>query len=125
MRAYFTTNPPFINPAYGPVQTWTCTRIHKHTRAIHIYIHAHTYTHHKIEGKALPQLKDKNKAASVKWYGMSEEEKQRYYQLAVQVPSISSPSHNNIIYNKWHETQRVLCNLQENVRFKIPTLLQY
>ena len=48
---------------------------------------------------------------------MSEEEKQRYYQLAVQVPSVSSPVHN--MYNKWHETQRVLCNLQENVRMNI------
>ena len=63
-----------------------------------IYVDTDTHTHtcyQTIEGKAIPELKDKNKAASVKWRDMSEEEKQRYYQLAVQLPAVSSPSHSS------------------------------
>ena len=84
-----------------------------HNQIVAYYMCGHLLCHPTIEGKAIPELKDKNKAASLKWHDMSGEEKQQYYQLASQVPSVSSPSHN--MY-KWHETQRVLSNLQENVK---------
>ncbi len=65
-----------------------------------------------VEGQALIDLGDKNRAASVKWRGMSREEKNHYYQLATQLPS---PSDVSLGALGWHETQRILTNVQDNV----------
>ena len=60
----------------------------------------------------LEDLGDKNREAAMKWNEMSQEVKQRYQQLAAQLPS---PSDNN--YDKWYEAQRILSNMQDNVSF--------
>jgi len=41
---------------------------------------------------------------------MGEKEKQHYQQIAAQVPCPSEGK-----FDKWHETQRILSNLQDNV----------
>ena len=103
--------------AYECKHTWAQTHSHTLTHSLSLsHTHTHTRLNNIIEGKAIPELKDKNKATLAKWRVMSEEEKQRYYQLAAQVPTVSSPSHSSLMYNKWHETHRVLSNLQENVQ---------
>ena len=50
-----------------------------------LYTHIHALT----EGISIPELADKNKAASEKWKAMGEVEKERYHQLATQVPTLS------------------------------------
>ena len=70
---------------------------------------------HTIEGIAIPDLGDKNKAAAIKWRAMSQEDKQPFFQLASQIPAVS-PSASSSAYNTWHETQRILSNFQDNVR---------
>jgi len=46
----------------------------------------------------------------MKWKEMDEEGKTHYQQLATQLPSPSASSH-----DKWHETQRILTNMQDSV----------
>lgn len=59
---------------------------------------------------AIKELGDKNTAAAMKWREIGEEEKQWYHQLASQIPSPAEGG-----YDKWHETQRILTNFQDNV----------
>ena len=66
---------------------------------------------HTTEGMAIPDLSSKNKVSASKWHSMSEVEKQHYFQLATQI----SVTPSNSVYSKWHETQRILSNSQENV----------
>ena len=49
---------------------------------------------------------------------MSEEDKKHYNQLAAQ---ISSPDEGS--FDQWHETQRILSNMQENVRICHSTII--
>ena len=65
-----------------------------------------------LDGQAIDDLGEKNRAAAVKWRVMSTEKKQYYQQQAAQLPS-TFPSDTS--YDKWHETQRVLSNMQDNV----------
>lgn len=65
----------------------------------------------------IPELREKNKAAARKWHAMSQDEVKRYFQLAAQLPTVSSSS--SCVYDKWHETQRILSNLQDNVSYHI------
>ena len=76
---------------------------------VHVHVCIDVYA---TEGMAISELSEKNRAASTKWCSMTQEDKQRYFQLAMQVPTMSSPSDTTY---KWHETQRILSNLQDNV----------
>ena len=60
--------------------------------------------------QSIKDLVVKNKIASTKWQQMDPAEKAKYEQLAAQLPSVSAES-----FDKWHETQRILKNMQENV----------
>ena len=53
---------------------------------------------------------------------MGEVEKERYHQLATQVPTVSDTPGLSNPYDTWHETQRVLSNLQGNVSSLLFTL---
>ena len=57
--------------------------------------------------QVLEDLGNKNRAAAMTWNEMSQEVKQRYQQMAAQLPS---PSDNN--YDNWQETQQILSNMQ-------------
>ena len=70
---------------------------------------------HTIEGNEIPDLGDKNRAAAVKWRAMSQEDKQPFFQLASQIPTVPQNASSSA-YNTWHETQRILSNMQDNVR---------
>lgn len=63
-----------------------------------------------VDHQIREDLGDKNKEAAKKWKEMSEKEKQHYQQIAAQVPCPSEGK-----FDKWHETQRILSNLQDNV----------
>lgn len=71
---------------------------------------------HTIEGNEIPDLGDKNRAAAVKWRAMSQEDKQPFFQLASQIPTVPQNASSSA-YNTWHETQRILSNMQDNVRW--------
>lgn len=64
------------------------------------------------EGLAIKNLGEKNKAAAAKWNAMDDEGKHQYHQLAAQLPIVTPDLP---VYDKWHETQRVLTNMQDNV----------
>ncbi len=53
--------------------------------------------------------------ASVKWKALNQDERGKYEQLAAQIPTESSAPGPSTHHDKWHETQRVLSNLQGNV----------
>ena len=65
-----------------------------------------------VESRAIKELAERNKLAAKKWQELGDDQKQHYHQLAVQVPSVSP---DNATFNKWHETHRILSNLQDNV----------
>ena len=53
------------------------------------------------KGKSVDDMGDKNRAAALKW--------RPYFKRARQIP-VPTPHHNS-----WHETQRILRNIQETV----------
>ena len=63
-----------------------------------------------LDSHTTADLGDANKKAAKKWKEMSQDDKQNYRQMATQVPS---PSEGN--FDRWHETQRILSNMQDNV----------
>ena len=77
------------------------------------------------EGTAISVLGEKNRAASVKWKSLGQDEREKYQQLAAQIPTESSAPGPSTHYHKWHETQRVLRNLQGNVRMVVPYVHLY
>ena len=70
------------------------------------------YLTSSVEGQSIEDLGEKNRAAGAKWREMSEECKEKYKQLAVQLPLVTP---DDTSYDKWHETQRILSNMQQNV----------
>lgn len=76
----------------------------------HINCLWHDILVHFLEGQSCTDLGEKNKMASTRWQQLNREEKLKYEQLAAPLPSASGDN-----VDKWHETRRVLKNLQENV----------
>ena len=69
------------------------------------------YFLNNIDGQAIKNLGERNKVAAMKWQEMTRDQKEKYQQLAAQTPSVST----SCTYDKWHETQRILSNMQDNV----------
>ena len=68
------------------------------------------YFLNNIYGQAIKNLGERNKVAVMKWQEMTRDQK-KYQQLAAQTPSVST----SCTYDKWHETQRILSNIQNTV----------
>ncbi len=56
-------------------------------------------------------MSERNRVAGQKWQESDSQEKMKYQQLAAQLPTVSVDEN----CDKWHETRRVLKNMQENV----------
>ena len=63
-----------------------------------------------LDGKEIVTMAEKNSIAAEKYRNLSTEQKQHYHELAS-----SSSVDRKLEINKWHETKRVLNNMNHNV----------